>query len=110
MARFHGYIGYIDTELKRPGVHIPIPIEREYSGFIMEYGSRLQAGESVNDNPVITNRISIVSDPYAREHFNNIKYVVWMGTPWNVTSVSVEFPRITLSLGGVYTGERPNRA
>ncbi len=107
MARFHGKVGYLTTDEVRPGVNLPQIVEREYSGDIYQYGNKLQAGVSVIDDPVVTNRISILSDPFAREHFQTIKYVVWLGTPWNVTSVSVEFPRLTLTLGGVYTGERP---
>ena len=108
MARFHGIVGYVDTEEVRSGVHMPVQVEREYSGEIFQYGNKVQPGVSENDDIVVTDRISILSDPYAREHFHTIKYVVWMGTPWNVTSVSVEFPRLILTLGGVYTGERPS--
>ena len=108
MARFHGIVGYVDTEEVRSGVHMPVQVEREYSGEIFQYGNKVQPGVCENDDIVVTDRISILSDPYAREHFHTIKYVVWMGTPWNVTSVSVEFPRLILTLGGVYTGERPS--
>ena len=87
---------------------MPVQVEREYSGETFQYGNKVQPGVSENDDIVVTDRISILSDPYAREHFHTIKYVVWMGTPWNVTSVSVEFPRLILTLGGVYTGERPS--
>lgn len=108
MARFHGYVGYLDTEEVRPGVHMPKIVERECSGDILQYGNKVQAGVSVIDDPVIMNRVSFLADPYAREHSDTIKYVVWMGTLWNVTAVSVEFPRLILTLGGVYTGERPS--
>ena len=108
MARFHGYVGYVDTIETVAGVHMPEVTEHEYSGDILQYGNKVQAGVSVNDDPVITNRVSIIADPYAREHSDTIKYVVWMGTPWNVTAVSVEYPRLILTLGGVYTGERPS--
>ena len=109
MARFHGYVGFVDTVDGDNGVHYPTVVEQEYSGDILQYGNRVQSGVSINDDPVITNRVSIVADPYAREHFDTIKYVLWMGTLWTVTSVSVEFPRLILTLGGVYTGERPDR-
>jgi len=108
MARFHGKVGYLTTEEIRPGAHLPQVVEREYSGDIYQFGNKVIPGVSVNDDISVTNRISILSDPFAREHFDTIKYVVWMGTPWNVTSVTVEFPRLTLTLGGVYTGERPS--
>ena len=108
MARFHGYVGYVGTKETAPGVHMPDIVERECSGDILQYGNKVQPGLSTNDDPVITNRVSFIADPYAREHSDTIKYVVWMGTLWNVTAVSVEFPRLILTLGGVYTGERPS--
>ena len=40
---------------------------------------RIQDGPSVNETLVITNRISIVADAYAYEHFANIRYVKWGG-------------------------------
>ena len=109
MARFHGYIGFVDSEETSQGVYRPTVVEHECSGDILQYGNKVQSGVSVNDDPVISNRVSIIADPYAREHFDTIKYVFWMGTLWTVTSVSVEFPRLILTLGGVYTGERPDR-
>ena len=50
----------------------------------------------------MTNEISLVADPYARENFHMIRYACFMGTRWEVTSVEVQYPRLVLTLGGVY--------
>ena len=65
---------------------------------------RPQGAETVNDNVVISNQISIIADPFAMSNFHNIKYVEYMGTRWKITSVDVQYPRLLLTLGGVYNG------
>jgi len=51
----------------------------------------------------MNNSISILADAYASKNYHQIKYVVWDGVKWNVTSVTVGRPRLTLELGNVYS-------
>ena len=44
--------------------------------------------------------ISIVSDPYAVQHFFAIRYTKWMGASWKVTNVDVQSPRLIPHTGG----------
>lgn len=37
--------------------------------------------------------------------FHTMKYVVWMGASWKITSIEVQRPRLLLTIGGVYNGE-----
>lgn len=115
MAKFYGPIGYGVTveesysdgtgETHTNGVWTPAIVEKYYSGNVIQNSRRISAGESTNDNIDISNRISILADPYAMQHFHTIKYVKWMGAYWKVTSVEVQHPRLILSIGGVYNGE-----
>lgn len=104
MAKFHGKVGYIKTVETKPGLWKAIQIEKNYYGDITSNASRYQANSQVNDDIVVNNIISIVADPYANENFQHIRYVNWMGTKWKVTNTEVKYPRILLSLGGVYNG------
>lgn len=104
MAKFYGKIGYIQSVESEPGYWEEKPIEREYYGDITRNTSRYQNGGQVNDNIVINNILSIVADPYANENFQHIRYVNWMGANWTVTNVEVQYPRLILTLGGVYNG------
>ena len=81
------------------------PVEHMYRGDVITRSYRSQNGLSVNDNLSVSNQISIIADPYARNHFHAVKYVKWMGTAWEVTTVSEQYPRLLVSLGGVYNGE-----
>ncbi len=105
MGKFYGPIGFIESVEQRPGVFVDTPVEHTYRGDVITRSVRSQNGLSVNDNLSVSNQISILADPYVRNHFHAIKYVKWMGTAWEITNVSEQYPRLVLSLGGVYNGE-----
>lgn len=108
MAKFFGKVGYgIETEI-RPGVTIHDYTEREYSGDVIRNFRRYEPSDKVNDDLNINNTISILADPFAYQNFHSILYVEFMNALWKVTSVEVQFPRLLLTIGGVYndrTGE-----
>lgn len=102
--KFRGSVGFVEVVEKRPGVKTTEPAEYSYSGDVLKRSIRFQTGESVNDTIGVQNQISILADPYARNHIGSIRYVKWMGTAWKVTDVSFQYPRLILTLGGPYNG------
>lgn len=104
MAKFYGEVGFAETVETSPGVWVDRIVERNYYGDVLQILRRLQPTEYLNDDVIVSNEISIVSDPYANLNFQQIRYVIWMGTKWKVNSARVEFPRLILSLGGVWNG------
>ena len=102
MAKYFGKIGYISTQETRPGVWRSVVTEKEYYGDVIRNTRRLDTAEQVNDNIDISNQISIVADPFAYENFHSMRYVEFMGTKWKVRTVDVQYPRLILTLGGVY--------
>ena len=105
--RFYGNVGYRMTEEVKPGVWDAQIVERPYYGDVIRATRRLGSDNKVNNDLVIDNQVSIVSDPFSLEHFQNIIYVWWMGTPFKVSRVELEFPRLLLTIGDIYNGERP---
>ena len=105
MAKFYGPIGYAVTEETTPGVWEPHISERMYFGELVRNTSRLQTADKLNDNINVSNEISILADPFARENFHLMKYVGFMGAKWKIESVEVQYPRLRLTIGGVYNGE-----
>lgn len=102
MARYYGKIGYgVDVETA-PDVWEPSIVERPYSGDVLQLRRRWDSGENVNDDTRVSHRISIVADPYAYEHMPNIRYATWLNTKWKVTDIETEYPRLILTLGGVW--------
>lgn len=105
MAKFFGAIGYAVTSETKPGVYEEQIIEREYFGDVNRNIRKLENGEHLNDDINVSNEISIVSDPFANENFYSMRYAEFMGTKWKITSVEVKYPRLILTLGGVYNGQ-----
>lgn len=102
MAKFSGKIGYIVTAETDPGVWEETAIEKQYYGDLVKNTSRYTASDSVNDNITISNSISIVADKYACENYMHIRYVIFMNAKWKVSNAELSYPRITLTLGGLY--------
>lgn len=106
-GRFSGKVGYVDGTVETaPGVWTENMVEVLYFGDVLRNTRQLLDGQKVNDDLTVNNNISIVADPYANEHFFNMRYVVWAGAYWKVTNVSVQSPRLLLTLGGVYDGPK----
>ena len=102
--KWFGVIGYAKTVETTPGVWEEQITERKYFGDVTRNARRLQTTDQVNDNVDISNEISVVSDPYALQNFHAIRYAEWMGTRWKVSNIDVQYPRLNLSLGGVWNG------
>lgn len=104
MAKFYGNIGFAETVETDPGVWVEETIVRPYFGDVVRNVRRLENSGGVNDNINISNEISIIADPYANQNFHSIRYIEFMGTKWKVSSIDVRYPRLILTMGGVYNG------
>ena len=107
MAKFHGIIGFVTTveDSENPGVWNEKTVEKTYRGDLIKVTRRLQSSSNtVNDSVIISNEISIVADPYANENMFAMRYAVFGGAKWKIESISVEYPRLKLSIGGLYNG------
>lgn len=103
MTRWYGKAGFVKTEEVEAGVWEPTTIERDYYGDILSNVCRWdQKTDSSNGDISLNNQLSIVCDSFAMENWAFLKWVEYGGAKWKVTSVSVEFPRLVLSFGGVY--------
>ena len=103
--KYGGMIGYsIEREIA-PDRYSDTIEEHFYSGdVIRNYYRNQEKQSSTVDDISLSNQISIVADPFAYEHFSSIKYAVWLGKRWKVTGVELAFPRINLTIGGVWNG------
>lgn len=102
MSRYYGIIGYAERIQTDPGVWVDTITEKYYKGDFIRNVRTLDNPNKVNNDINISNKISIVADPYAMQNFHLIKYATYMGTKWIVKDVEVLYPRLILSLGGVY--------
>ena len=104
MAKWYGLIGFAETVEISPGVYEEEITEYQYYGDVGRDTRRLQNSSQLNDNVNISNNISIIADPFANNNFHSIRYIEYMGAKWKVESVEVQYPRLVLTIGGVYNG------
>ena len=106
MAKFYGVIGYAVTKETAPGVWTEEIAEQSYYGDLTRNMRRPQDSGDLNDDINVANEISIVADPYANANFHSMRYVAFIGAKWKISKVEVQYPRLILTLGGVYNGKQ----
>lgn len=109
MEKFYGKVGYgTIAEQIVDGVHTGVWTDTIsevcYYGDILDTSIRWKSGDKINDDLSVSNKISILADAYANQNFSKIKYIEWNGVKWKVTNVTVQRPRLILTLGGEYNG------
>lgn len=105
MAKWYGVIGFAESVETAPGVWEDVITDRPYFGDLNRNSRRLQTANQLNDNINVSNEISIVADPFAMNNFHSMRYVEFMGAKWKVSNVDVQYPRLNLSVGGVYNAD-----
>lgn len=106
MAKWYGKIGYAETAETTPGVWKEQIVERDYYGDLVRNNRRLQTADKLNDDINISNELSIVADPYTINNFHSMRYAEFLDTKWKIINVEVQYPRLILSLGGVWNGQQ----
>lgn len=104
MSKFYGAIGFANTVKTAPGVTSRQDIEKYYAGDILELSKQYQSGDKVNDDISLNMSLSIIADPFAINNIGMIRYIVYLGNKWKVTSIKISYPRIQLTIGGLYNG------
>lgn len=104
MPKYYGKVGYIEFVETAPDVFDEKITERPYFGDIIRTSKSWQNTENRNDDLQVNVQIEIVADPHAYQHFHALRYVEYMGTLWKITNAEPRYPRIILTIGGVYNG------
>ena len=99
--KWFGEVGYAVEVDRGYGVIENEIVTRKYYGDILR-NSKSDRSDQINNNYLVSNQISLVSDPFLMENFHKIVYITFMGAKWKVSSVDVQYPRLVLSLGEVY--------
>ena len=110
MAKYSGDIGFAMNEETAPGVWNETIVERDYDGDVSRNRTQWQIGgsqyrtddNSINGSISLSNMISILADPFAYEFFYSMRYITYLGKKWVISSIEVEYPRLVLTIGGLY--------
>lgn len=104
MARYCGKIGFSISKETAPGIYEDDITERTYYGDVVKDLRKENRTDKIVRDVTISNSFSVVADPFAFENFQFIKYLKYMGIAWNVESVEVQYPRLLISVGGIWNG------
>lgn len=108
MPKFSGKIGYATTVESAPSVFEDVIREVSVRGDVELVKDRFRQAEySVQDDVSSRNIISIIATKDLQDHVFDMRYVKWMGAYLKIRDVSIELPRVKLTLGGVYNGPKP---
>ena len=107
MAKWFGKIGYAITSETESGIWEPTIVEKEYYGDLTTDRRKRQNSGEANDNINLANVISIIADPFAIQNCSYMAYAEVMGTRWKISDIEVQYPRLILTVGGVYNGDSP---
>lgn len=103
MSKWYGKIGYAETIESEPGIWEDRITEHSYYGeTVRNWIKKFQSSNEVNDNINLVNSISILADPFAVKNLGNMRYITFMGSNWKITDVEVQYPRMILTIGGLY--------
>lgn len=102
MSRFSGKLGFVMTQETEEGVWLENIVELPVKGTIRNLYVRNDNAASVNTNLRLTNEISILLDSKIQTYLETLRYVVYKGSKWEVQSIGVNYPRLTINLGGLY--------
>lgn len=107
---YYGHVGILtEPQEVSPGVWNEGGIkEVECYGTVIKSGRQFTNNEheSTNDDIKINNTFSILADPYVYSNMGLIRYIEWQGLKWKVESVGDNYPRVEISVGGIYNGEQ----
>lgn len=104
MAKYKGIIGFVSNEEIEPGITEDVVTEKKYRGDILKNNQRFNVGTTTSGELKITNQFSIVGNSYAFDHVSDIRYLEWRGNRWVVDTVDIEYPRLVMTIGGLYNG------
>lgn len=106
--KFVGTVGFWESDVEvRPGVYRPSIIERPYTGDLTRNFRKFEpSSEKQDDDISVSNQVGILADLYMLNNLSSIRYIVWNGQKLSVKNVTIDYPRITLEIGGVYSGPK----
>lgn len=105
--RFYDSIGYSiqEEDPVDSGIVVEKIVEHKYFGDVLKNGKRNENSPNLIDDISLDNEFSIIADKFARDNFHAMKYIVFYGTKWRISSADASSPpRIKIRVNCVYNG------
>lgn len=101
-------IGFGQSEEVRPGIWEDVILERDYLAEVLQRTETFDVSGSVIPGYRTTTSVSVLSDGPLKVNYTDLRYVVFGGVRWTISSAVVQPPRLNLFIGEVYNGPTPS--
>lgn len=106
MTRFSGAVGFGEpVEIDEGVFDVKVTERLAFGDVVRSYRNNQDVGK-LNANVNFDMAVSVVADDYLKKHLDLAVYVRWGTLYLAVTSVEMNHPRITLTMGGVWHGPK----
>lgn len=105
--RWAGKIGYATLTEVKPGTWEDVITEVDALGELKQSTEPLDSADSILPRYRTTTSVSVLSDG-KRIPDAGLRYITWQGTNWQINTVSRQWPRIVIYIGGEYHGPLPS--
>ena len=105
--RFSGKIGYALLTETAPGVWEEEITERPYKGDVEQRTEAFMLADSILPQYRTTTSVSVLSDGVKEQNYGLLRYLMYGGVRWTVTSIVREPPRMIIYIGDKYNGPVP---
>lgn len=95
-------IGFVKTIEIEPGVWENQSYERSYVCRVLSNSYKWSREEKITEDLSLSNRFSVVCDATLQKDCGYMKYIVYLGNKWTVNTIKMNFPRLEISVGGLY--------
>lgn len=107
MAKYCGNIGFAKSADDGHGVWEEVITEKKYYGDVLRNTRRWSGNDKIVEDITISNQFSILADSFAKSNIGAMKYITYLGERWKIENVDVQYPRLVISVGGIYNGPEP---
>ena len=102
MAKYSGRIGYTSIVETEPGLYEEKISYTKCCGSVLSKRLSDVSINEINHELQMRNRLSIIAKDSMFNGVQNIACAEYAGTFWTVTDAEIVYPRIILTLGGIY--------
>lgn len=102
MSKWAGVIGFAETVRGEDDISRTTIVEKRFTGDVLQNYRKWDDSDTINGDILVSNRISVIAKDYMLSHLQYMRYVTWQGAKWRISSISVAYPRVILSIGDLY--------
>lgn len=103
-------LGLAEEQEVRPGISEDVITESPKLAEVKQRTEAFTVEGEIIPRYRTTTSVSVLSDGVIKPDYSNLRYVLYAGVRWSISTVTHEPPRMTIFIGEVYNGPTPGGA